>query len=106
MALCPSESQRHKQHPSGLCRGMSALRIFISEIECTVIKFTDDTKLNCALDITEGMDAIQGNLKNFGSGPTRKLIKFNKSRYKLLHMGWGNPRLGEDVIESSLVEKD
>ena len=37
------------------------------------------------------------------------LIKFNKAKYKALHLGWGNPRclytLGEKPLESSPVEK-
>ncbi|KAJ7417670.1 rna-directed dna polymerase from mobile element jockey-like [Willisornis vidua] len=70
-----------------------------SGIEGTLSKFIDDTRL-CAAVATSG--GILTGLKN--------VMKFNKAKCKVLHLGHGNPRhtyrLGREVTESSPVEKD
>jgi len=81
-----------------------------SELECTLSKFADDTKLSGAADTPEGLDAIPrdpGKLENWACV---NLVKFNQTKFKLLHLGRSNPwyqhRLGNEGIESSLAEKD
>ncbi|GAB0183218.1 hypothetical protein GRJ2_000787100 [Grus japonensis] len=72
-----------------------------SEIECTVSKLADDTKLCGVVNMLEGRDAIQRDLDRLERWARVNLMKFNK----VLHMSWHNPkhnyRLGGEWIESS-----
>jgi len=92
----------------GSILGPVLFNIFInntgSGIECSFSKFADDTQLSSAVDITEGRDVIRRDLDMLEKWVHENLVKFNKAKCKVMHLGQGNPSY--EYTESGPSEKD
>lgn len=78
-----------------------------SRIKHTLSKLVDDNRLCGAVNMVKGWDVIQRRLDTLKQV---YLIKYNESKFKVLHLGRGNIyyqyKLGHERIECSPAEKD
>ena len=78
-------------------------------MKCFLIKLVEDIKLGGQVNSLEERAAIQGELDRLEEWIGRNLMKLNKNKSKVLHMGRNDPleqyRLETDLLGSSSAEK-
>jgi len=100
--------------PQGSLLGPVLWNIFIYNLDdrtdCALGTFADDTPPGAAAQMPEGHAATQRDFSRLGKRADRNLLKFDKGKDKVLHVGKNNSMhqymLRATQLESNLAEKD
>ena len=101
--------------PRALVLGPALFNVFINDIDsgikCALSKFADDTKLWSVVNTPEGLYAIQRDLDRLKQCVQVNLMRYNKSKCKVLHLGHGNSHCkyklgGAKKVEHSPAKKN
>ncbi|GAB0204716.1 cAMP-dependent protein kinase inhibitor alpha [Grus japonensis] len=97
--------------PLGSVFGSVLFNIFINDIVGSSAPSANlQMTLSGVVDMPEGQDAIQRDLDKLEKWACVNLMRFNKARCKVLHLGMGNLRyqyrLGNEGIKSNPTGKD
>ena len=103
-----------KWHPQGSVLGPTFFVVFIYDIpdsiNSTVNIFADDTKLFRSVTFEEEHEVLQRDLDFLADWSETWLLKFNASKFKVLHIGQHDTNYGyyisNSILEITTMEKD
>ncbi len=94
--------------PQGSVLGPLLFLIYINDLDCGITakisKFADDTKIGGKALTIGDCDAIQQDLDKLSSWSDKWLLKFNKDKCKVMHVGYNNSKRNYKLQSQNLVK--
>ena len=94
--------------PQGSVLGPLLFLIYINDLDCDlnskISKFADDTKIGGNALTTGDCEVIQNDLDNLGKWSDKWLLKFNKEKCKVMHVGFNNRKHNYELQSQRLIK--